>query len=802
MYTFADRDRCLYTVTNVPETIKLPPGPDTNPIENKSLRELLTPRYAIAQAPELPYILRSPPINDPLLGRLSLEVANLYPIQFDNRLWGLPLPIKKAWDALEKALGFVTDRLLLFRNTHAASSVNAHEAWPSPSSFGYLRLHPTSYGATVAIRKARDAFIIMAARCSLALAVWDPALDLNKIPSWVPFLEHERVPSVWLDVLNASVISKFAHGLRVGAVVDPELCKWLPHIPVMREAKLPIMVRWRTPEAVHRISAQHPYLRQFAPSWPNDSVLALAAPPRPQAPSIYKLYFHGEGRAHPYIKELEERLSPKPCGRFQRPGESRLSFLARMQQHIQQMLAREGAPQRARRQDRETYAATGNIPKPYTRVYLWVKAGVVKSDLPDEWKELDYRAEVHSAVVHSVWQGYGPQNRSYNSAFDEWDLWSDEGEAGAPDAELPLEVNEALNAVQVPQSLASVPGQSSGEAAHSVDPGALFAEENDILYKDITPPTYDLVDFSGWYLENLYFAERYGFHPEHHAVNTSLDYGNYTNSNVLDMFAIGSRSSTGTSFADKDLKTYGGCARAILQDRRNSPVLFDCWDLMPGGRHFLFNNSRVHSVMRVTKAEVEEGQEVLYAVQYHRDRGNLDWTLLVDSRVLVVLLRWADKVYSTEDAVFELSQVGAPFLTAKPRDDSDTSASATLPLPHSSTSFSLQASYRLETYTHGYLDYRQYADRVLDFLRCGPRARAALLRGGIIWRIVTQLGGNNDGIVELIRSYACAGPTDDTAYHRTVARRGNVTLVDDALSQDELDLISGVTKVYTGAWTI
>ncbi|KAI0754682.1 hypothetical protein C8Q80DRAFT_1341559 [Daedaleopsis nitida] len=71
VYTFSSHDNCLYTIINVPDTTKLPADINVNPIENKNLRNLLTPRFPIAQAAELSYIFRSPPLNDPLLSCLS-----------------------------------------------------------------------------------------------------------------------------------------------------------------------------------------------------------------------------------------------------------------------------------------------------------------------------------------------------------------------------------------------------------------------------------------------------------------------------------------------------------------------------------------------------------------------------------------------------------------------------------------------------------------------------------------------------------------------------------------------------------
>lgn len=374
VYTFTDIENQLYTVTNVPDAFKLPPSIELYPIENKSFRQLLTPLYAIEQAPELPYLLRLPPINDPLLGRLCLESDTIRPVRRGDG-WGLDSHLRKLWIQLEEGLGFVTDRLLLYRNALSASSVLRYESWPFPDTFGYTRTHRSESGASAAIRKARQAMIIMAARCSLALAVWhpqSPTPSSDVLPAWVPVLLKEGIPAVWIDALNSSVISEFSHGLRVGGIVDPGMCKWVHHLPVMKQAKIPVIVKWGSPASIRSLCEQYPLLRDFAPASAKDIELALSTPERAQARGIYKLHLQGVGLPHPFIRSLEERLRPKPpSGPFQIPGESRVDFLARMTQRKVQMASRENAAQNSRRLDREAYAASGRPPKPYTRVYLW-----------------------------------------------------------------------------------------------------------------------------------------------------------------------------------------------------------------------------------------------------------------------------------------------------------------------------------------------------------------------------------------------------------------------------------------------
>jgi len=93
-------------------------------------------------------------------------------------------------------------------------------------------------------------------------------------------------------------------------------------------------------------------------------------------------------------------------------------------------------------------------------------------------------------------------------------------------------------------------------------------------------------------------------------------------------------------------------------------------------------------------------------------------------------------------------------------------------------------------------DYRAYSRRREVLLRGTPRGRAALLKGGIVWRLAVET---------LNLEKSLDGPSGETIVHR----RGKVypsndpssIFCDDDLSTDELDDICGVNYVLTGTLT-
>ncbi|KAI0730680.1 hypothetical protein C8Q76DRAFT_596714, partial [Earliella scabrosa] len=108
--------------------------------------------------------------------------------------------------------------------------------------------------------------------------------------------------------------------------------------------------------------------------------------------------------------------------------------------------------------------------------------------------------------------------------------------------------------------------------------------------------------------------------------------------------------------------------------------------------------------------------------------------------------------------------------------------------------------YRREDHRHTVIDYRQYERRVIDMLSSGPHLRAALLRGGIIWRLVTEFAKHHPGTLELLRSYVDLGPSEESTHHLEILKDDEGRMfVDDALADWEMDVICGVNKVYTQA---
>jgi hypothetical protein len=92
-------------------------------------------------------------------------------------------------------------------------------------------------------------------------------------------------------------------------------------------------------------------------------------------------------------------------------------------------------------------------------------------------------------------------------------------------------------------------------------------------------------------------------------------------------------------------------------------------------------------------------------------------------------------------------------------------------------------------------DYTYYEDTRANFLFL-PRGRAALLQGGIVWRLAIEVLGDRAEDVVI------NGPSDDVLKFGSQMCYGENEYWDDGLDDAEMDLICGVYKLYSKCRTL
>ena len=91
-------------------------------------------------------------------------------------------------------------------------------------------------------------------------------------------------------------------------------------------------------------------------------------------------------------------------------------------------------------------------------------------------------------------------------------------------------------------------------------------------------------------------------------------------------------------------------------------------------------------------------------------------------------------------------------------------------------------------------EYNFYENLRRAFFMDRGRARAAFLKGGIIWRLAVEGSGG------LLRERVLEGPSEEALVCGTMLAsvNGGDSLWDDELSESNMDLICGVYKYATG----
>jgi hypothetical protein len=156
------------------------------------------------------------------------------------------------------------------------------------------------------------------------------------------------------------------------------------------------------------------------------------------------------------------------------------------------------------------------------------------------------------------------------------------------------------------------------------------------------------------------------------------------------------------------------------------------------------------------------------------------WTLAVTkaSDALLVCRRSSTPFFSLA-ACLHLVTHGIPFRTLLPM--------RSVPTPSSTTVDAIPIPKRFPGYEFNLADYSAYLDQRKVILS-QPQGRAALLRGGILWRLAME---------HLSIDAALEGPSSSVTVHR-IGFKGIDEYWDDDLSKEDTHHIVGMYHFYTG----
>ncbi len=777
---------------NAPATLRVPSGPERDLARNKTINELRHPQFASELFPQAAFIITTMPVDDPLLSRISVDPSGL-PIE-NHGSWRLRGDVQHSWKRLEKGLWLISDLLFDGLPSALSKAVRDKESWDRPEDFGYMEGYRSEYAARRAARHAHKALLFLAARCSLAVACYEAAYGVQPAgvpPPWLSFLTEYNIPPCWLDALHRSIITRFLPGTRAGVAVDLCRCPWPHLIPVIVQARVPLFLLWESEAAVKDALSTYTFAATLVPHRSDWQEVRMRGPPMCTHDGTFHLYRHGRIRIHP--DNVNDPSRP-PHGPFQRPAERLEDFLIRQKRKENELRSGATPEQTRRRAERESHANSGLPPGPRTRVYVWMRLGDALPETPLLWHNKPYRMPVAASAVRGLWAVQPADQRRYNSFFDEWDMWLPPSrwlDRHDPQDGSLVQVDLSSQNYDDATTTTDTPPNSYADNSVSISPSVVVnvpaahtsQEDIDNLDEDLRnlyPSTADWSQRVFIRFRANFVAEWYGFKspypPTAEPAKPSVIKYLHGILGVLEQDQPIERGAR-TALA--------ACVTAVLAHDNDSEILKKCWDLNTSLSHNpLFNRRRVQSC-----TEVVNNGATKFLVRFPKDAATLSWTLALSGPALVSLLR-RSHILDTHSAVRELVLCGVAFNTVSPHHQTQRVANECL------TDDMLDC--RQDGYPAGLQDYGAYMTHVVDILQ-RPHARAGLMKGGIIWRLMVEAVGQEDDMRERFLDRVHAGPSANARLETTLDD-GSARYIDDDLSETELDVISGTYLVFTGAF--
>ena len=205
----------------------------------------------------------------------------------------------------------------------------------------------------------------------------------------------------------------------------------------------------------------------------------------------------------------------------------------------------------------------------------------------------------------------------------------------------------------------------------------------------------------------------------------------------------------------------------------NDKIEFDEWDILSGNRIALEGNPRVRHIKHL-----KNGMFIFRNLCH-----SASWQLTVEEPSTAAYICRLDARLMTYEIARHLLQKGIQFRTMQ-NTIAQTSVKPRICRP---------VPIRICGYTFTRRDYDAYVRERSQLLN-SSRGRAALLRGGIVWRLAMET---------MSIDYALQGPSISASVEGCglFVAAGDKTLCDDELSQDELDILCGVYYCETSMYS-
>jgi hypothetical protein len=763
----------------------------------------------------------------------------------DGTGWHLYANLVTSWCILEANLVKLATHLLR-RHITARYEWSEIRASTLPYEFGYRGAHKTANDAIRAAYTSRNAFVILSSYVSFTIAL-DMAIypmEEGMAPSWLAYAETELgMDPVWLNELNDSFVCNFTPGFRPGAYVHASISTYKQAFVAFAVANVPLYICWgfgrkwiRNDDPIVRYRPCRAEAEEAVQRYADKRNREVSDELSGSFLSVHKwsstlvtddLPLQGGGT---FGNEEYEFSDPYKDGPH--------VHLARLAKERIEVMRHESEDEVRNRIDVESKAEVERVdescvePSTGESLYQWCECG----------REVFSRRGIHRNDWKSIWGLYKPDERHFSADYSEWNLFPLGDGFVADDGQFPEDpratagppANQPTTLLESNLGTAPPPGerqtttadddiihlwksQYSADVTYGDDESDYGSEDEGRpkkRKKNQTPTTSrkrslqrdnrtarHIVEHNGRYpragqpinpallIDEILMPdakttlrEKYRYtmpepYATDHRMTEAHDHARHlANGQVIPGLTAAPKTALrriGMEAVNTPEITQG------LIDFYNyfivaTKVFPPLWDLAPTRLHEIVHHSYFHYV-RIG--------ETLHVIGV-RDRPLIEqWYLLIihDARAVVELFNTSRS--SIGELVRYLIQSGIRFSTAKP---------VRRPPRPPPTSFQNMLGYRQKKYNFDRTDYQDYQMKRAYFLS-GSGGRAALTRGGILWRLAK--GQVKDKRIT-------AGPTSSVAWSgEIITELDGRYLIDDTLSEAEEGLVCGVYKVYTGAHT-
>ena len=756
-HAFLSADGDLFYSPNSSRRVEVPAPDDRYPFYVKEARfeNFLSPRWWNKPYHYFSFVPLRPSFDGIVFDTLRDIVACIEPVEGSK--FGLSSRKIKHWLDLEESLIVVAHLLNKGFFTRVRPGLT-----PIPASLlGFKKTFNTFRAASLGIAASRDWFLMWMALISSKIADIETFHD-----DWFTYLVGQECPQDWLSAVQSSMICDFSwHCPRVGTflnIQDPEPEQ--PCVEWFYSWDIPV---WYCPR---------PGNPKFGHLQPPSHILQLATsflskapfPSQAQSPPLVQSPLRAQSSPPPtkysgreYAKAQQAYIATKPWGAF---------FTARVVK-IQERLANETPTDRQNRINREKKPPTKSA-----EVFLW------------EWSadgaiEL-VRTRVSKREREHILGNYSSQQCVYDPVFNVWevcdyfrpdefdsDLDDDKYGGGGDIAnhdDMDMDVGLDIDRDTVDAFINERICQSSNRhCVLAIAPSSDQGPEVDLMHK---ANHIDILKYMSFF---------YGFvHPLPMPATDSVPILQEVWDECLKSVGL----QTGTHRPPPGLT--GPIVDFIKHLQGSGPQQFE-WDILPGNRQPLNREAIVKCFHKL-----KEGLFLLDG-SFLVDGKSTAWQIAVmTSANVLYTLRYilqSSEYPSSATLARHLAEEGIPFYTLLRLD----------PFPSSIdlNAFKTRIPRHGANYRFTLADFGSYVAERKQLLAT-PRARAAILQGGIVGRLAKE---------HLEVDSVTFGPSSSVTDHQIglsyTAEAAGVTYWDDGLSDDELAVICGLYCCYTGMFT-